>query len=406
MIHQLCISFLFLLLSLVSLDCNAQSETRSAYQRQKQAIWQYERAYTAYDKHNIAVADSLISGSILLNPKYPEAYYLRAMVREAQDNPFVALVDYETVIQLDSENIEARFKKGTLHYQLGNYEQALADANEVLRFDKSYATTTVYYKTGADGNVTGASTIQRMESDLRNLMGLAYQGLEMYDAAIEQFDAAIVINSDEPQYYNNKGMTELMTGDTTAAIATYQRGLAADPAHQALLFNLSQLEDISAAQYTAMFEEAKNPTLFVQRAYEKFQQDDYAGALKDYSTALKIEDDKASTWLDRGRTYARLKQHKKAINDYKRALAIDESLIKGYYLLADSYQAVGAYSQALDLYALYLTEDTSTPSVYYNYAICLHLAGNDDKACEQLKQALNLGFGQAAELQKTFCQNP
>ncbi|MEQ9298276.1 MAG: tetratricopeptide repeat protein [Cyclobacteriaceae bacterium] len=406
MIRQSSISILFLLLSLTGLDGYAQSETRSAYQRQKQAMRQYQHAYTAYDRHYIAVADSLISSSILLNPKYPEAYYLRAMVREAQDNPFAALVDYETVIQLDPENIEARFKKGMLHYQLGNYEQALADANEVLHYDKSYETTTVYYKTGPDGSVTGASTIQRMEADLRNLMGLAYQGLETYDAAIEQFDAAIAINRDEPQYYNNKGMTELMTGDTTAALDTYHRGLVSDPSHQALLFNLSQLEDISTTQYTAMFEEAKNPTLFVQRAYEKFQQADYTGALKDYSTALKIEENKASIWLDRGRTYARLKQHKKAISDYKKALALDEALIKAYYLLADSYQVIGAYTQALDLYTLYLTEDTSSPSVYYNYAICLHLAGNDNKACQQLKQALKLGFVRASELQNTFCQNP
>ncbi len=406
MIRQLCISAVFLLLSLSGRHGFAQGESHSAFQRQKQAMRHYEKAYTAYGKQNIAVADSMITSSILLNPRYPEAYYLRAMVREAQDNPFAALVDYETVIQLDPENIEARFKKGMLHYQMGNYEQALADANEVLQSEKAYETTTVYYKTDTDGNVTGASTIQRMDADLHNLMGLAYQGMQSYDKAVTQFDAAIAYNREEPQYYNNKGMTQLLSGDTAAAISSYQRGLLIDPEHQALLFNLSQLEDITTDQYASMFEKTSNPTLFVQRAYDKFQAEDYAGALKDYSTALRIDDAKATTWLDRGRTYARIKQHKKALVDYKKALALDSELIKGYYLLADSYQALGAYTQAIDLYALYLTEDAYTPSVYYNYAICLHLAGNDTKACEQLKYALLLGFEQATELQDTFCQNP
>lgn len=406
MLRQLFISALFSMLMLSNLTVKAQSEIRSAYQRQKQAMKAYNKAYTAFDAQDIAEADSLISGAILLSPKYPEAYYLRAMIREAQDNPFAALVDYETVIQLDPDNIEARFKKATLHYEMGNFEQALTDAKEVLGYENTYATTTVYYKIGPDGNVTGAATIQRMDADLHNLMGLAYQGLESLEASVEQFDEALTINSEEPQYYNNKARSLLLSGDTSEAITTYHNGLTVAPQDQTLLFNLSRVEEIEPDQYATMFEQGSNPQLLLQRAYEKFQDNDFNGALADYSSVLKSDESTAVTWLDRGRTYARLKQHSKAIQDYRKALELDAELIQSYYLLANSYQSLGKYKQALDLYAYYLTVDSSTPSVYYNYAICLHLAGNDTQACEQVDKALTLGFHQARELKSTFCQNP
>ncbi len=370
------------------------------------AMSNYNQAYIAFDRENIAIADSLISNSILLNPGYPEAYYLRAMVREAQKNPFAALVDYETVIQLDPGNIEARFKKATLHYELGNYEQAVADANIILKEERSYETTTVYYKAGPDGTISGASTINRMEADLHHLIGLSYQGMEQYTQAISSFNEAISLNTDEPQYYNNLGQTYLLSGDSVNAITSFKKGIAIDPENGTLIYNLSRLIEISDDQYASMFAEVSNPAPFVSRAYEKFQSEDYDGALIDYSLALDINDKNAIVFTDRGRTYARLKRHKEAISDYQRALRLDESLIQNYYLQADSYQAIRQYQRANDLYEYYLIHDNTTPAVYYNFAICLHLSGNDSEACEQLDHALRLGLDLAEDLRPTFCQNP
>lgn len=406
MIRLIAISTLFSMLCMSARCAWAQGEIRSAYQRHKVAMQQYHQAYTAYGHQDIAVADSLITSALLLDPDYPEAYYLRAMIREAQDNTFAALVDYETAFQLDPDHVEARFKKAMLHYELGNYEQALADARQVLGYEKTYETTTVYYKTGANGQVTGAATLQRMEADLYNLMGLCHQGLQAHDTAIGQFEAALAINADEPQYYNNMALSWLQLRDTAAAVTTYRSGLSRVPDDQTLLFNLSRLETIHTDEYTTLYEQGSHPKLFWQRAYDKFTAADYTGALADYTTALSLDEDDPAIWLDRGRTYARLKQHSKAITDYKRALELDEHLIRGYYLLADSYQALKRYAQANDLYRYYLTQDHDNPAVHYNYAISLHLAENDQAACEHLKQAISLGFEQASSLQATFCQNP
>ena len=383
-----------------------QGEMRSAYQQHKQAMRDYEQAYAAFDRQDIAVADSLISSAILLDADVPEAYYLRAMIREAQDNPFAALVDYETTFQLDPTHVEARFKKATLHYAMGNFQQALSDAQQVLRQEGSFPTTTVYYKTEEDGQVSGAATLQRMDADLYHLMGLCYQGMKAHETAIDLFATAIENNAFEPQYYNSRAQSQLTMGDTAAAIITYRSGLSRMPENQALLFNLSRLETINTDAYSKLFEQGSHPKLFLQRAYDKFKEANFEGALKDYTSALKLEATDPTIWLDRGRTYARLKQHSKAINDFQQALALDENMGQAYYLLADSYQALKRYDQANDLYQYYLTLDPVHPGVHYNYAISLHLSENDQAACEHIKEAIALGFDQASALQATFCQNP
>lgn len=378
----------------------------SKFKQLRQAKAYNDKATRAYNYNDIPLADSLINIAIYLAPEVTDHYFVRAMIREAQKAPFAALVDYETVINMEPENMEAHFKTGQLYYNLENYEEAIKAINRVLMDDEIRNTTKVYFQTDQSGSTTGVSTLVKMDDDLFNLRGLCHQAIGLTEKALDDFEMAQKLAPGESEYVVNEAMLHLDMNDTSTAIQKLNNALNMNPQNERALYNLSLLTDISESQYDKLYEEQINPLPFEKRAYENFVMENYEAAIRDYTIAINLTEDKSAILTDRGRAYFKMNELTKAIDDFNHSLTISPQKTHNYYLLGNTYYQLKNYPAAVEHYSIYLTENQDNAGAYFNYGLSLHMINKDKEACFYLKKALAMGVMEAQKPLEAFCQNP
>ena len=83
---------------------------------------------------NFQQAMNAYNNAIGLNPSFANAYYRRALLHVAMNQPEKALSDYTTVITLDPVNAPAYNNRGKLYAQLGKKEDAFRDIKKAADF--------------------------------------------------------------------------------------------------------------------------------------------------------------------------------------------------------------------------------------------------------------------------------
>ncbi len=136
---------------------------------------------------------------------------------------------------------------------------------------------------------------------------------------------------------------------------------------------------------------AKN---FHNRGIEKTQQNDYLGAIEEFSQALRICPNNVDTYIARG--VARLKSGdiRGAITDYDRAIQLDSNSSKAYYNRGNLYRKIGDDRKALTEYNQAIIIEPNYAAAHHNRGRTHHSLGNRQTAIEDLEKARDLFFSQ------------
>ena len=118
-----------------------------------------------------------------------------------------------------------------------------------------------------------------------------------YAAAIADFDRAIALKSDNPDYFNNRGLTKDNKGDNAGAIADYDRAIAL---------------------------KSDNYSYFYSRGLAKKLKGDYADAIADFDRAIALKPDYAPAYRMRGNIRQATGNFEVAIADYDKAIALTQ----------------------------------------------------------------------------------
>lgn len=143
-------------------------------------------------------------------------------------------------------------------------------------------------------------------------LGTAYQNKQDWDKAIEAYEKAFTLNPKDP---NIKGL----------------------------------LKQCKQAKAAPLVESAvkKQTTADDKGNY------DLAGAIFDYESALKIDDD-GTTRMNLGTAYQANNNPAKALENYKRAVALDKTLTDNYYYMGTVYEGLKQAPNAIIEYKKYL----------------------------------------------------
>jgi tetratricopeptide (TPR) repeat protein len=154
------------------------------------------------------------------------AQYL-AMSYLQLNQPEEAIEAYQTALQIDQSNDEIRLKIGNIYYSQQKYEEACGQYSEAVRLNPSttnrYALGQAYIELARFNDAEDQySAIQRISPDQAGGflgMGLVYSRSENYEAAIDQFNHAIELDSDLWEAYTQKGYAYADMGDMDKAQA-------------------------------------------------------------------------------------------------------------------------------------------------------------------------------------------
>uniref|UniRef100_A0A8B9GPJ1 RNA polymerase II-associated protein 3 n=1 Tax=Astyanax mexicanus TaxID=7994 RepID=A0A8B9GPJ1_ASTMX len=179
------------------------------------------RAASFFRLKKYAVAESDCNLAIALDSKYIKAYARRGAARFAHNNHQGALEDYEMVLKLDPENLDAqneikKLNQGNAYFKEGKYEAAVES-----------------YTKGMEADATNAL--------LAANRAMAYLKLERYAEAEEDCSKAIALDSTYLKAFARRGTARAALGHLTGAKEDFEQVLRLEPGNKQAMNELKKL---------------------------------------------------------------------------------------------------------------------------------------------------------------------
>lgn len=148
--------------------------------------------------------------------------------------------------------------------------------------------------------------------------------------AINDYDQAIRLESENASWYNSRGLAYASSGNYERADQDYAEAIRIDPKF-ALAFNNRGNLYLNNREFTKAIDAytqalAIDPKLAIAlngRATAWWSQGDHARAIEDYTEALRVDPTLVVAYNGRGMAYASQKEYGSAIEDYDHAIRVD-----------------------------------------------------------------------------------
>ena len=144
---------------------------------------------------------------------------------------------------------------------------------------------------------------------------------------------------------------------------------------------------------------------FLQSGIEKHNSKDFAGAIKDYSKAIKSDKSLRDAYFNRGICEQALQNVKSAIKDFDKTIELDPKFIKAYYSRATVFAGQQKIKEALADLDKTIELDPAMPNALTLRGQIRAQTGNKNGACADFKQAKENGDPNAEKYIAQFCSN-
>ncbi|MFM5981397.1 MAG: tetratricopeptide repeat protein [Sphaerospermopsis kisseleviana] len=155
-----------------------------------------------------------------LDPKDSDAYLNRGLAKYRKGNYLDAIADFNQVIAIKPNDFRAYYNRGIVSAEQGNYSQAIIDYNLAL---------TQINPNNPTDNV--------LLADIYNDRGLAYFQLQNLPEAMNNFNLAIRLNTDDERAYFNRGCICGRSGDNMGAMQNFSQVIRLNPSNAQAYLN-------------------------------------------------------------------------------------------------------------------------------------------------------------------------
>lgn len=204
---------------------------------------------------------------IIITKPDPDTFYNRANARYSLKNFTGAQEDYESAYKLDPNFFDALYSLGCVKFDLGNFEDAIKDFSLLIRLmpteQKTYFLRAAAYNALekyplALNDYTGAILINPT-SDAYYKRGAFFLSINYYEKANFDFSMAIKLNEKNAFAHFYKATSALFLGKYSEAITNYNNALFFDASDFDALIGLSltyyKMNDLNNSKF--YFEKAK-----------------------------------------------------------------------------------------------------------------------------------------------------
>lgn len=395
---------LLLLFVMISLPGSSQNQEQTAESFFEEAIQQQNA-----DHH--AEAISLFNKCLYLKADFIEAYSARAASKERVKDLVGALTDLNSCLALLPDQVEVLLSRGALLFRLKRHEEARSDFLKLLTLPPG-ETMSVFYRKSAHSEGTDRimTTQGSSRSQYFNYLGLIEVQLGNGKQGVVYFDSAISLNSNDADFYVNRALAKQNCNDPTFA-DDFKKALALNPDHAIAKNNVAmqsaksgsstdtekQLTEVIASDSTLYFP-------YVERAYYRYMNGNFDGALLDYNQALLLNNSEPEVWLSRGLVKEKLNDLKGAFEDYTEAIELKEDAVKAWLNRGNVLMKLERYSDAIDDYSAAITYQPDYGHAWFNKAIAYYKMKNYKDACADLRKAEQLGVVVEAKMKKAICK--
>jgi len=270
---------------------------------------------------------------------------------QAQGNLDMAIKAYDSILQTYPNHAMTHFYRGTALRQLGNNKDAVTEFLTVLNLDPKYTPArkaifdTAKKSSNADERLAILNDFARLNpSDALAQYNLAFEfhSKKQTDNALAYYQKAISIDPKLVDAYLNIASIYKEKSQYAEATATLQNALKVNPDDKKLKKMIAEINDDSTS---AVY----------QQALDKYNKQDYAGAIQDYQKIIASGNTSPDVYLNLGSAYQAANKYDEAINSYSKALAVDEKNADALFYMGTAYYSKQNYGKALEYYQKALT---------------------------------------------------
>ncbi|CAN5442874.1 hypothetical protein BH10BAC4_BH10BAC4_22760 [soil metagenome] len=387
------------------------SITGTSQDKKTPQFW-FEKGEQALARKEYVAARAHFSECLRLDNRFADAYRLRAISQEHLGENERALTDYNIYVELKPEDPEALFSRGVLRFEANQFLPARQDFLKVLRAPKG-ETNTVYFGREKYNESNGKIfTAQNGGKDyVYNYLGLIETKLKRYDVAIGWLDSAVKNSPNNASYLINRGSARLDKNDKAGAKADFENALKLEPDNSLAIHNLATLKaaagekESSELLLSEAIERNKNlPYPRADRAFQRMQKNDLAGALEDYNEVVKLEPRDYENYLNRGLVKEKMKDLQGALVDFSKAIELNDKDERSWLSRGNIMSKLARWKDAIEDYSVAIAHNPNYGLAFYNRAVANQHSGKLKEACDDLNKAIKFEVKVDVKMRDKVCR--
>ena len=267
--------------------------------------------------------------------------------------------DAKLTLRLAEENGLGGSVIDTISEKLSNLDQKFL---KNLTTEQIQAILSLYNQKDYTGVLEKASILLRIYAKsvfLHYICGASNAALGYYEAAIENYYAAIELNPNYADAYNNLGIANQRLGNFKDAVSSYEKAIEKKTDFAQAYNNLGAL---------------------------LLEQKDYFRAVSVLTQAIEKKPDFTEAYINLGIAHKRKFELDDAILCHQKALELSPNSIKALHNLGKSYSAIGNFKQAITCYDKALKINPDFISAVFDNALSCLKAGDYSKGWKLWKR--------------------
>lgn len=296
---------------------------------------------------------------IKAKPYLAEPYFYRAVAKLQLDDYRGAEEDCSLALERNPFIVEAYEVRGISRQTLEKAQLAIDDYNKGLEYDPENKTFLIN-------------------------MAVAYDELKQYSKSDSAYTRLIKLYPKFSNAYLGRAQLYLAQGDTVAAISNIDKSIELNNKDANAYVMRADIHTRFDKNFTSALDDMndaiklqpQNVSYFINRAYLKYNLDDYFGAMADYDYALDLDNYNVAAHFNRGLLLAQVHDDDKAIKDFSFVIANEPSNVMALYNRADLYARTGAYEKAVADFDRVIEKVTDMPGLYYARSECKRKIGD------------------------------
>ena len=303
----------------------------------------YNAGLLLLENENYIDAIDCFTNAILIDSVFVAAYLSRARCYQGP-NDELAIADYRTVFSLDSTNLQPLYSIAAVQLRSDKVlakqtYQTIVSLNKIEY--KAYSQLGVITFLAKDYQQAEQLFTQSLAIHTNiytlNDRGSCYRKLEQFDAAIQDYLAAITINPDLAFVYSNLASVYAKQGGNEKALSYYDLAIEKDVNYAlaynnkaSLLLENKEYEKASSAIEKALVANPKYAPAFNNRGVLNHQYKKYKDAITDFDKAIKLDNNYAKSYLNRGISKQMTRDEDGACLDWNKAKELGIMIAKRY----------------------------------------------------------------------------
>lgn len=315
----------YLLHIVISLLCVAAAQTRVSAQINTDQVVRVGQNALYFEDYMLAI--QYFNQAIHAKPYLAKPYLMRAIAKLNLEDYSGAEADASKAIEINPFLPDAWEVRGVARQNIGRDRYAIADYKEALKL------------------------LPRNRQILFN-MAVAQQRTKDYEASDSSFRELIRFYPNFSNAYLGHANLKLAQADTTAAMADIDKALSlnrnslnayimrADIAINSNRDFASALSDMNEAIKL----QPRLSGLYINRAFLRYNLDDYFGAMADYDHAIELDPLNSTALFNRGLLLAEVNANDRALVDFSKVLDLNPDDYRALYNRAVIYGKKGNYA--------------------------------------------------------------